>query len=48
MLDLGFNELSMEPVVAAEDDPSSLTADDLPIVLTREFQDADREPNTWR
>lgn len=35
MLDLGFNELSMEPVVAAEDDPSSLTADDLPIVLSQ-------------
>ncbi|MBR6718057.1 MAG: thioether cross-link-forming SCIFF peptide maturase, partial [Oscillospiraceae bacterium] len=33
MLDLGFNELSMEPVVAAEGDPSALTEDDLPIVL---------------
>ncbi len=33
MLDLGFNELSMEPVVGPEDDPSSLTAEDLPIVL---------------
>ncbi len=33
MLDLGFNELSMEPVVAAEDDPSALTKEDLPIVL---------------
>ncbi len=33
MLDLGFNELSMEPVVCAEDDPSALTAEDLPIVL---------------
>jgi len=33
MLDLGFTELSMEPVVCAEDDPSALTAEDLPIVL---------------
>ena len=33
MLDLGFNELSMEPVVCAEGDPSELTAEDLPIVL---------------
>jgi len=33
MLDLGFTELSMEPVVCAPDDPSALTAQDLPIVL---------------
>ncbi len=33
MLDLGFAELSMEPVVCAPDDPSALTADDLPVVL---------------
>ena len=33
MLDLGFNELSMEPVVGPPDDPSSLTQEDLPIVL---------------
>jgi len=33
MLDLGFTELSMEPVVAAPDDPNALTADDLPIVM---------------
>jgi len=33
MLDLGFTELSMEPVVGPESDPSSLTAEDLPIVL---------------
>ena len=33
MLDLGFNELSMEPVVCAADDPSALTDDDLPIVM---------------
>ncbi|MGM9618935.1 MAG: thioether cross-link-forming SCIFF peptide maturase [Oscillospiraceae bacterium] len=33
MLDLGFTELSMEPVVCAPDDPSALTELDLPIVL---------------
>ena len=33
MLALGFSELSMEPVVCAEDDPSALTKEDLPIVL---------------
>ena len=33
MLDLGFTELSMEPVVCAADDPSALTEEDLPIVL---------------
>ena len=33
MLDLGFTELSMEPVVCAEGDPAALTAEDLPIVL---------------
>ncbi len=33
MLSLGFNELSMEPVVCAPDDPSALTNEDLPIVL---------------
>ena len=33
MLELGFNELSMEPVVAAEGDSSALTREDLPIVL---------------
>ncbi len=33
MLRLGFTELSMEPVVGPADDPSSLTAEDLPIVL---------------
>ena len=32
MLDLGFNELSMEPVVCAPDDPSALTEEDFPIV----------------
>ena len=33
MLDLGFTELSMEPVVGPAEDPSTLTAEDLPIVL---------------
>ena len=33
MLDLGFAELSMEPVVCAPEDPSALTAEDLPVVL---------------
>ena len=33
MLDLGLNELSMEPVVCASGDPSELTEEDMPIVL---------------
>jgi len=33
MLNLGFTELSMEPVVTAPGDPSELTEADLPIVL---------------
>ena len=33
MLDLGFNELSMEPVVSAPDDPSALTEEDKAIVM---------------
>ena len=33
MLDLGFTELSMEPVVCAPGDPSELTAEDMPIVM---------------
>lgn len=33
MLDLGFTELSMEPVVCAPDSPAALTQEDLPIVL---------------
>ncbi len=32
MADLGFTELSMEPVVSAPDDPMALTAEDLEIV----------------
>ena len=33
MADLGFTELSMEPVVCAPTDPAALTEEDLPIVL---------------
>ena len=33
MLDLGFNELSMEPVVCAAGDPSALTEEDMTIVM---------------
>ncbi len=33
MTDLGFTELSMEPVVAAKNDPLALTEEDLPIVM---------------
>ena len=33
MLELGFTELSMEPVVCAPGDPSELTNEDLPVVL---------------
>ncbi len=33
MLGLGFRELSMEPVVCAEGDPSALTEADLPVVM---------------
>ena len=35
MLDLGFKELSMEPVVGAPDAPSSLTAEDIEIVKSQ-------------
>ncbi len=33
MADLGFTELSMEPVVCAPGDPYALTAEDLPVVM---------------
>ena len=33
MLDLGFNELSMEPVVCAEGDPAGLTEEDMAVVM---------------
>ena len=38
MLDLGFNELSMEPVVCAPGDPSELTETDMPIVM-KQYED---------
>ena len=38
MLDLGFTELRMEPVVAAEGDPSALTEEDFPVVC-RQYED---------
>ena len=38
MLDLGFSELSMEPVVAASDDPSALTEADKPVVM-KQYED---------
>lgn len=38
MLDLGFNELSMEPVVAAANDPSALTEEDKAIVM-KQYED---------
>ena len=38
MLDLGFTELSMEPVVSAPGDPAALTDEDLPIVL-RQYEE---------
>ncbi|MDE7243243.1 MAG: thioether cross-link-forming SCIFF peptide maturase [Oscillospiraceae bacterium] len=33
MADLGFDQLSMEPVVCAPSDPAALTKEDLPVVL---------------
>ena len=38
MLELGFTELSMEPVVCPPDDPAALTEEDLPIVL-RQYEE---------
>ena len=38
MLDLGFSELSMEPVVAASDDPAALTQEDKPVVM-KQYED---------
>jgi len=38
MLDLGFRELSMEPVVCAENDPSALNAEDIEIVM-KQYED---------
>ena len=41
MLDLGFTELSMEPVVCAENDPAALTKEDIPVVL-KQYEDLAR------
>ena len=41
MLDLGFTELSMEPVVCAPGDPSELTENDMPIVMKQYEELAD-------
>ena len=41
MLDLGFTELSMEPVVCAPDDPAALTEEDLAVV-ERQYEDLAR------
>ena len=38
MVDLGFTELSMEPVVCAKTDASCLTEEDLPVVL-KQYED---------
>ena len=38
MLDLGFNELSMEPVVCAKGDPSALTDEDMQLVM-KQYED---------
>ena len=48
MLRLGFTELSMEPVVCAEDDPSALTQEDLPVVLEQYEQLAELMLNRHR
>ena len=49
MADLGFTELSMEPVVSKPDDPCALTKEDLPVlldqyeILAKEMLRRDRE-----
>ncbi len=51
MADMGFKELSMEPVVCAPDDPYALTQEDLPIlfeqyeILAKEMLKRSREKN---
>ncbi len=53
MLDLGFTELSMEPVVCAEGDPAALTEEDIKIVfeqyekLAALMLEKDREGNPF-
>lgn len=51
MADLGFTELSMEPVVCSPDDPYALTYDDLPIlfeqyeILAKEMLEREKNGN---
>lgn len=51
MADLGFTELSMEPVVCSMDDPYALTYDDLPVIyeqyeiLAKEMLKREKEGN---
>ncbi len=53
MADLGFKELSMEPVVCAPDDPYALTQEDLPVlfdqyeILAKEMLKRSREKNEF-
>lgn len=42
MADLGFTQLSMEPIVTAPDDPEALRSEDLPI-LYRQYEELARE-----
>ncbi len=42
MLDLGFSELSMEPVVCAPDDPAALTEEDIAVVMEQYEKLAER------
>ena len=42
MLDLGFTELSMEPVVCAPQDPAALTEEDMPVVMAQYEQLAEK------
>lgn len=52
MADLGFTELSMEPVVCSPDDPYALTYDDLPVlfkqyeILAKEMLKREKEGRT--
>ena len=53
MADLGFKELSMEPVVSKPDDPLALTEEDLPVLLdqyellAKEMLRREREGNSF-
>jgi uncharacterized protein len=47
MADLGFTELSMEPVIAAKEDPYALREEDLPVLL-RQYDLLGKEMNRRR